>query len=69
MFNRCNLDTEKCVNILEVVPDSNPRREIFTQPYTMEMKISSRKDAMGSFICAVVHDHLLDAVASRIRIE
>ena len=33
----------------------------------MEMKISLRKDAMGSFIHAMVHDHLLDAVAFSIR--
>ena len=32
----------------------------------MEMKISSRKDAMGSFIYAMIHDRLLDAVASSI---
>ena len=33
----------------------------------MEMKISSREDAMGSFIYAMVHDHLLDVVTSSIR--
>ena len=61
MFNRCDLDTEKNVN----TPD--PRCEIFTRPYMIEMKISSGKDAMGSFIYAMVNDHLLDAVASSIR--
>ena len=67
MFNICDLDTEKDVNTPEVVPGNDPWREIFTQPYTMEMKISFRKDAMGSLIYATVHDHLLDTVASSIR--
>ena len=55
MFN--SFDTETSVNILEVVPSNNPRCEIFTWPYTMEMRIALRKDAM-------VSNHLLDTVAS-----
>ena len=67
MFNKCDLDTEKNVNTLEVVPGNDPRCEIFTRPYTMEMKIFLRKDAMGSFIYAIVNDHLFDAVTLSIR--
>lgn len=33
----------------------------------MEMKISTHKDAIGIFIYAMVHDYILDAVASRIQ--
>ena len=67
MFSRCDLDTEKNAATLEVVPGSNPQREILTRLYMMEVYIISRKDAMGSFIYAIINDHLLDAAASSIR--
>ena len=67
MFNRCNLDIEKSINTPEFVPGNDPRRKIFTQPYMMEMKILLCKDAMDSFIYAMVHHRLLDTVASSIR--
>ena len=57
MFNRCDLDTERNVKTPEVVPGNDPRREIFTQPYAIEMKISSSKDGMGSLIYAMVNDN------------
>ena len=67
MFNRCELDTNKNVSTLEVVPNTDPRCETFTPTDTMEMKISSRKDAIGSFICVMVYNHLFPAVALSIR--
>ena len=67
MCNRCDLDTEKNFNTPEVVPGNDVWREIFTRLYMMEMKTSSRKDAIGSFIYLMVNDYLLDAVTSSIR--
>ena len=60
MFNKYDLETEENVNTPEVVLGNNPRRIIFIRLYTMEMK-------MGSFVYAMVNNHLLDTVASSIR--
>ena len=54
----------KNVNTPKVVPGNDPGREIFTLPYTMDMKISSHWDAMRSFIYTMVIDHLLTVASS-----
>ena len=66
MFNRCDLDTEKKPQHTEVCPR---QRSTTWNTYTTIHNGNENflMYVMGSFIYAMVNDHLLDAVASSIR--